>query len=208
MTRPQAGNVDTAEAKPPNVIIERSRRMNLIGNTYLPYSPFPQFSNWSPPESPATNTNRPTIRVTIRSRTNILANSIVMRIDGATVTPTLSPSSDANTIDVSYTPTTALSDGTHTVSIYARNELNLEDEATNRFFIDSTPPKIKKVRIFSGEKKGNNIINAMTRYEKDYTTGSITSKPLFEGSIFVEITFDEPLDPEKPLNVFFMIFAY
>ncbi|MEW6104567.1 MAG: hypothetical protein AB1630_12260, partial [bacterium] len=178
MTRPQSGNLDTAEATPPNVIIRRNRVMSGIGSNYLPYSPFPQFSNWFPPESPATNTNRPTIRVTIRSGRNIIAGSVTMRIDGAIATPTLS-SFNAQTINASYTPTSDLADGTHTVYIYATNELNLEDEATHTFTIDTTPPKIKKAEIFPQEKvEGTMTTMGACGYSKDYDTGNIVSRPL------------------------------
>lgn len=36
-----------------------------------------------------------------------------------------------------------LSDGGHTVYIYARNKINLEDEDSNIFFIDTVPPKVE-----------------------------------------------------------------
>ncbi|MEW6481803.1 MAG: DUF5050 domain-containing protein, partial [bacterium] len=80
-------------------------------------------------------------------------------------------------------------------------------DQNHSFLLDPSPPKITKVEILQGEKNSQgNIINLKTRYSKDYISGNITSNPLVIGtltSLFFKITFDEPLDTEKPLNVFF-----
>ena len=72
------------------------------------------------------NDSTPEIKVTIKSGTNIIGSSIVMKIDGNPVS--LPSYSNATQINVSYTPTTPLSDGQHSVYIYAKNSLDLEDD--------------------------------------------------------------------------------
>ncbi|MEW6104299.1 MAG: hypothetical protein AB1630_10900, partial [bacterium] len=70
---------------------------------------------------------------------------------------------------------------------------------------DTTQPKIKKTKVLKGKKDiSGNIVDATTVYSKDYETNKITSEPMVgEGNLFVELTFDEEMDRDKPLNVFF-----
>jgi hypothetical protein len=89
---------------------------------------FPLFSDFSPSSGTVCSNSRPEIKVKIKSGTNITASSIVMKLDGAQVSPILSLSSNATTIDVSYTPTTDLTSGQHEVYVYAKNILDLEDD--------------------------------------------------------------------------------
>ncbi|MEW6104228.1 MAG: amidase domain-containing protein, partial [bacterium] len=109
-------------------------------------------------------------------------------------------------------------DGTNTISIFARGEdkskldkdedllvYNAGTDILHQFTLDTTPSKPKKTKVLKGKKDiSGNIVDATTVYSKDYETNQITSKPMVdEGSYFVEITFDESLDTEIPLNVSF-----
>ncbi|MEW6558051.1 MAG: hypothetical protein AB1349_11995 [Elusimicrobiota bacterium] len=116
-------------ASPPGYALTTSASVG----TYGVYSPFLIFSDFSPAKDTIINDATPDIKVKIKSGTNILANSIVLKIDGNSVSPTFSPSTDAKEILVSYTPTNPLSDGQHEVYIYAKNSLNLEDDTLHQF---------------------------------------------------------------------------
>ena len=137
LTKPNSGNINTAEsASPPGyVIVRRNRLISSISSTYGAYTPFPTFSDFIPAEGEIINEATPEIKVTIKSGTNIKASSILMKIDGAPVSPSISPSTDATEILVSYTPTTNLSDGEHEVYVYAKNTLNFEDSIVHHFIV-------------------------------------------------------------------------
>lgn len=71
---------------------------------YYPYTPFPIFRDWVPLKNSLINNATPQIKVKIRSGTDIIADSIVMKVDDVVVYPIISPSSDAKEILVSYIP--------------------------------------------------------------------------------------------------------
>ena len=96
-----------------------------------PYSPFPQFQNVIPEKNAVINSARAEIKFKIKSGTNINASSIILKIDN--VAKTLPTYADAKEIQVSYTPTEDLADGQHTLYIYAKNAINLEDEISVDF---------------------------------------------------------------------------
>ena len=128
---------------------------------YPPRTLFPLFSEFRPAEGEITNDSTPEIKVTIKSGTDIKASSIIMRIDGNPVSPTLSPPTDAKEITVSYTPTEDLSDGQHEVYVYAINSLNLEDSAVHHFKIG--PPFVLTVNPpFAEVSKGETITHTVT----------------------------------------------
>jgi hypothetical protein len=83
---------------------------------YYPYTPFPIFTDWSPTKDSIT-TGTPQIKVKIKSWTNIIANSIVMKVNGEVVPATISPLADEKEIVVLYEPQQPLCDGLHTVYI-------------------------------------------------------------------------------------------
>jgi hypothetical protein len=128
----------------PGYTLSRQWSYNKLANLgYSARSPFPLFSDFTPAEEEIINDATPEIKIKVKSGTNILANSIVVKIDENSVSPTLSPSTDVKEILVSYTPTQDLSDGQHEVYIYAMNSLNLEDSATHQFTIDTAPPEVR-----------------------------------------------------------------
>ncbi|MEW6104486.1 MAG: Ig-like domain-containing protein [bacterium] len=78
-------------------------------------------------------------------------------------------------------------------------------ETCHEFEIDLTPPKIKKAEILPQERvEGTTTFTGVRGYSKDYDTGNIVNTPLMRECLhLVKITFDEPMDLTKPLNVFF-----
>ena len=142
LTKPESGKINIAEATPPNVRVVRGKVLTSISSSYGAYTSFPMFSDFSPAEGTIINNASPKIKVKIKSGVNIKASTIVLKIDGVEKTPTLSPSADAKEINVSYTSSEDLSDGEHTVYIYAKNALDLEDDnadTLHRFIIDLPP---------------------------------------------------------------------
>ncbi|MEW6104545.1 MAG: hypothetical protein AB1630_12150, partial [bacterium] len=86
-------------------------------------------------------------------------------------------------------------DGTNTISIVARdwgpnggNQIDQDEntssynpgtDTNHKIYIDTTPPKIKKVGIFPQEKvEGTMTTMGACGYSKDYDTGNIVSRPL------------------------------
>ncbi|MFA6253469.1 MAG: IPT/TIG domain-containing protein, partial [Patescibacteria group bacterium] len=103
---------------------------------HFPYSPFPQFQAITPAQDSLINDARPEIKVTIKSGSNIIGSEIVLKIDD--VPQTLPSYANAKQIQVSFTPTEDLSDGQHTLYVYAKNELSLEDDTSVGFTIGSS----------------------------------------------------------------------
>ena len=101
--------------------------------TYLPYSPFPMFTDISPSSSTAVAKARPEIKGRIWTGTVINAANVVMKVDDKAVSPTLTTSAGAQYYDFSYTPTEDLTDGNHKLYIWAKNDLGLEDEIEQSF---------------------------------------------------------------------------
>jgi hypothetical protein len=136
------GNPNPGESGyPGQMVVFETVNENYFDNSYVAYTPFPIFTDWSPTKDSITN-GTPQIKVKIKSGTNILADSIVMKLDGEVVPATISSSADAKEILVSYKPQQPLCEGKHTVYIYAKNEIDLEDDDTNSFYVDTTPPEI------------------------------------------------------------------
>ncbi|MBI5207841.1 MAG: hypothetical protein HY934_08630 [Candidatus Firestonebacteria bacterium] len=114
--------------------VEYFTYLNKYDYNLSPRTLFPMFTNFTPEVNEIVSNNKPEIKVTVKSGTNIVASSIIMKIDGNQVTPILLPSTDAKEIVVSYTPTQSLSEGEHTVYIYAKNKFgedSLEDDNTD-----------------------------------------------------------------------------
>ena len=125
------------------------------------YSPFPIFSNITPSSSTIMNISTPTIQITIQSGpqtgdnyNKVVSTSVYIIIDKGTsnerIVPntalTKTPTTNSKSLIITYNVPIAnpLSEGKHTIYVYAQNELNLEDDNTDKlhlFTINTTPPE-------------------------------------------------------------------
>ena len=140
-------------------VIEDEVMISQIAD-YIPYSPFPIFSNITPSSSTIMNIITPTIQITIQSGpqtgdnfNKVISTSVYIIIDKDTenerIVPntalTKTPTTNSKSLVITYNVPEAnpLSEGEHTIYVYAQNELNLEDDNTDKlhlFTIDTTPP--------------------------------------------------------------------
>src|SRR3989339_659484 len=141
-------------------VIEDEVMISQIAD-YIPYSPFPIFSNITPSSSTIMNIITPTIQITIQSGpqtgdnfNKVISTSVYIIIDKDTenerIVPntalTKTPTTNSKSLVITYNVPEAnpLSEGEHTIYVYAQNELNLEDDNTDKlhlFTIDTTPPE-------------------------------------------------------------------
>lgn len=92
-------------------------------------------------------TNTPSITFQLRDETNgsgVKISSLTIKVDSTTLTNT-SPGVSVTTVtggyNVTYTPTTALSDGSHTVTINVEdNDGNAAVAVSRSFVVDTVPP--------------------------------------------------------------------
>ncbi len=101
----------------------------------------PVISDISPANDALINNNQPEISAILSDATSgIDKDTIVLKLDDAEVTTTY----DETTGKVSYTPETALEDGTHTISIEVKDRAGNETSGSSTFRVetDTTPPSI------------------------------------------------------------------
>jgi len=98
----------------------------------------PSITNLQPPDASMTNDNTPTIGADYSDASGIDIGSVVLSIDSTDVTSSATITAD----NVTYTPTSVLLDGNHTVYLEVRDSSPNSNLATAtwNFTIDSTPP--------------------------------------------------------------------
>jgi len=146
------------------------------------YSLFPQFQDITPEKDAVISSARAEIKYNIKSGTNIDASSIILKIDNvAKMLPTYS---DAKEIQVSYTPTEDLADGQHTLYLYAKNAINLEDDVSVEFTV-----RASSFAVY--DEAGNAIAdNAFVAVDGILTTGAGgTAKITLDGPVQQEVIF-------------------
>lgn len=98
-----------------------------------------------PTASATITNNKPTITWTVTSTTSgVDSSTISIKIDsGAVITSGITKTTTTNGFTCSYTPTSALGDGNHTITINAKdNDGNAATAATSTFKVDTVPPTL------------------------------------------------------------------
>lgn len=102
----------------------------------------------------------------------INANSIVLKIDGTAIS-NITKSTITNGYNCSYTPSTTLGDGIHTIEIDAQdNDGNIASTVSSSFTVDTIPP------VLNITSPQNNIITANGNVVVNGKTNDATSSPV------------------------------
>ncbi|MBU0478965.1 HEAT repeat domain-containing protein, partial [bacterium] len=104
----------------------------------------PVISDISPENNALINNNQPEISAVLSDVTSgIDKETVILKLDDAEVTPTY----DEITGKLTYTPATALEDGTHAISVEVKDKAGNEASATSTFRVetDTTPPVISNI---------------------------------------------------------------
>jgi parallel beta-helix repeat protein len=96
----------------------------------------PVFSNIQPPDGSVTSNNKITMSAIYNDVSGINTGSVVLKVDGANVTPIATVVLNG----VSYTPSVALGDGPHTVELWVSDIYDNQAYASWSFEVDTTPP--------------------------------------------------------------------
>lgn len=91
-------------------------------------------------------TSAPEITATLTDDdSGIAINTLVLKIDGQTINNTnITKTTTAGGYNISYTPTTALNDGSHTVTVQiSDNDGNVSDTASTTFSVMTTAPTLE-----------------------------------------------------------------
>lgn len=164
---------------------------------YLPYSPFPIFTELTPSSGTIVSEARPEIKAKILTGTPINIGNVVVKVDGNTVLPSLT--SGTKYAYVSYAPTEDLTDGNHKFYIWAKNDLGLEDEIEQNFIVDNKRPYVESVSIYNDEPNDYYPSSGTLLYDRKWkasndiliSTGPDVDLPLATGAYHAVITFSE-----------------
>lgn len=120
-------------------------------------------------------TNKPTIRFKVTDDdSGVKSDSIAITIDsGSKITSGITKTAISGGYECSYTPTTALSDGSHTVKINATdNDGNAATQQSVQFKIDTVPPTLTVLAPVDGLVTNNKSLTVSG------TTNDATSSPV------------------------------
>ena len=135
----------------------------------------PTISNISPANGAYVVNNQTPITFKVTDETNgsgVKASSITLKLDGTTVS-NLTKTAITNGYSCSYTPSSALSDGSHTIVINAQdNDGNSATQKTVTFTIDTIPPTLNVTAPQDG------LITATSTVTVTGVTNDSTSSPV------------------------------
>lgn len=130
----------------------------------------------SPSNGAYVSNNKPPIVFTVVDEaggSGVNINSLVVTIDGTKVTTGIVSSAITNGYSVTVTPSTSLTDGSHTVRITCSdNDGNAANEKTTTFKVDTVPPSLNVSNPTEG------LITANKSLVVSGTTNDATSSPV------------------------------
>lgn len=123
-------------------------------------------------------TNKPAITAQLRDNdSGINPNSIILKIDNtAAAVGSITKTAVSGGYDISYTPATALTDGSHTISLQVSdNDGNQCTAKTSSFKVDTVPPTLS-ITAPADNLKTNQGALTVTGTTNDVTSSPVTVK--------------------------------
>lgn len=144
----------------------------------------------SPTNNAYVQNNKIPITFTVTDETNgsgVKESSIVLKVDNTSVT--FAKTSITNGYQCSYTPSAALSDGSHTISITAQdNDGNVATAVSSTFTVDTVPPTLN---VTSPTKTiTNQTICTVAGTTNDATSSPVTVKIQHNSNAAVTVAVD------------------
>lgn len=134
----------------------------------------PVISITAPSSSAKLTNNKPVINWTVTDAdSGVNPSTIKLIIDSQTITTGITKTQSGKNYTCSYTPTTALSDGTHTIKVSASDyDGNVETQKSVTFTVDTVPPEL------SVSAPVDNLVTNQSSLVVKGTTNDVTSSPV------------------------------
>lgn len=134
----------------------------------------PVISITSPSSSAKLTNNKPVIKWTVTDAdSGVNPSTIKLIIDSQTITTGITKTQSGKNYTCSYTPTTALSDGTHTIKVSASDyDGNVVTQKSVTFTVDTVPPEL------SVSAPVDNLVTNQSSLVVKGTTNDVTSSPV------------------------------
>ena len=141
--------------------------------------------------------NKPPITFQLRDEVNgsgIKISTLKLNIDGTTFTNTstgMSVNAVSNGYNVTYTPQTALSDGSHSIKIDVEdNDGNKATQVTRTFTVDTVPPELSIDNPSEPQMYINSAAFTVVGHTNDATSSPVTVKVTLNGTDQGNVTVD------------------
>ena len=134
----------------------------------------PVISITSPSSSAKLTNNKPVIKWTVTDAdSGVNPSTIKLIIDRQTITTGITKTQSGKNYTCSYTPTTALSDGTHIIKVSASDyDGNVATQNSVTFTVDTVPPEL------SVSAPVDNLVTNQSSLVVKGTTNDVTSSPV------------------------------
>lgn len=134
----------------------------------------PVISITAPSSSAKLTNNKPVINWTVTDTdSGVNPSTIKLIIDSQTITTGITKTQSGKNYTCSYTPTTALSDGTHTIKVSASDyDGNVATQKSVTFTVDTVPPEL------SVSAPVDNLVTNQSSLVVKGTTNDVTSSPV------------------------------
>lgn len=134
----------------------------------------PVISITSPSSSAKLTNNKPVIKWTVTDAdSGVNPSTIKLIIDSQTITTGITKTQSGKNYTCSYTPTTALSDGTHIIKVSASDyDGNVATQKSVTFTVDTVPPEL------SVSEPVDNLVTNQSSLVVKGTTNDVTSSPV------------------------------
>ena len=134
----------------------------------------PVISITAPSSSAKLTNNKPVINWTVTDAdSGVNPSTIKLIIDSQTITTGITKTQSGKNYTCSYTPTTALSDGTHTIKVSASDyDGNVATQKSVTFTVDTVPPEL------SVSAPVDNLVTNQSFLVVKGTTNDVTSSPV------------------------------
>ena len=134
----------------------------------------PVISITAPSSSAKLTNNKPVINWTVTDAdSGVNPSTIMLIIDSQTITTGITKTQSGKNYTCSYTPTTALSDGIHTIKISASDyDGNVATQKSVTFTVDTVPPEL------SVSAPVDNLVTNQSSLVVKGTTNDVTSSPV------------------------------
>lgn len=134
----------------------------------------PVISITAPSSSAKLTNNKPVIKWTVTDTdSGVNPSTIKLIIDSQTITTGITKTQSGKNYTCSYTPTTALSDGTHIIKVSASDyDGNVATQKSVTFTVDTVPPELSVSALV------DNLVTNQSSLVVKGTTNDVTSSPV------------------------------